>query len=135
MELTQGRILLVAADPDTRFMMTPLLWGCGYAVTTAGTAADALSLAKIERFACHLIDHQLPDGAGVELCRRLRALDSHTPIILCSSPPGAAERQRTLAAGAQDCLHRLMSLKEMEQAIHRQLHYEARPASVMRKSA
>ena len=61
MNQNPGRLLLVTSQEELRSMMIPILWGCGYAVTTAKNRIDALHLARIERFACYVLDFWLPE--------------------------------------------------------------------------
>jgi len=116
-------------------MMTPILWGCGYAVTTAKNGIDALHLARIERFACYVLDFWLPDGTGVKLCRQLRAFDPQTPILICSTAVCQPIRQQVLAASAQADRFTLVSPQELELSLGRLLNAEAVSEKVMRKSA
>ena len=58
------------------------LYNCS--VTSAPTMARGVQLAQQETFDLYLIDSRLPDGTGVEVCNRIRAFDSHTPILFWS---------------------------------------------------
>jgi len=66
-------------------------------IKAVGTAAQALSLIQAERFELYLLDAWLPDLDGFELCRRVRALDQHTPILFYS---GDDDKKRGFEAGA-----------------------------------
>jgi two-component system OmpR family response regulator len=90
---------------------------CGYDVPVARTCADALKLAEAEGFDLYLLDHRLPDGSGIELCREIRAFDSRTPILFCSAAAREADRQAALAAGAQGYLIKPISLEELDSAV------------------
>ena len=65
-----------------------------------GTGAQALSLIEKERFDLYLLDAWLPDLDGFELCRRMRAFDSQTPILFFSGAAREADRKRGIEAGA-----------------------------------
>ena len=65
-----------------------------------GTAAEALSSIQAERFDLYLLDSKLPDLDGFELCRRVRDLDAHTPILFFSGAAYETDKQKGLAAGA-----------------------------------
>ena len=67
-----------------------------------GTAAQALSLIKTERFDLYLLDAWLPDVDGFELCRQMRAFDPHTPILFFSGAAYEADKKRGIEAGADD---------------------------------
>jgi DNA-binding response OmpR family regulator len=65
-----------------------------------GTAAEALSSIQAERFDLYLLDSQLPDLDGFELCRQVRDLDAHTPILFFSGAAYETDKQKGLEAGA-----------------------------------
>ena len=68
--------------------------------TAVGTAAQALSLMQAERFDLFLLDARLPDIDGFELCRRMRLLDPHTPILFFSGAAYETDKKRGIEAGA-----------------------------------
>jgi DNA-binding response OmpR family regulator len=98
------RILFVDDDQDTCEMMQLLLHHAGYRVSTAETIADALGLAEAERFDLYMLDNWLPDGAGLELCRQLRALYPASAIVFYSGVAQEPEIQKARAAGADGYL-------------------------------
>ena len=55
-----------------RYARTQLLRAWGFDVTEAGTGAEALRLATLENPALIILDVQLPDMDGFEVCRRLK---------------------------------------------------------------
>lgn len=81
-------------------MLTILLGLSLIEAKAVGTAAQALSLMQTERFDLCLLDSRLPDLDGFELCRRLRALNSHTPILFFSGDAYESDKTKGLAAGA-----------------------------------
>ena len=46
--------------------------------------ARGVELAQQQAFDLYLIDSRLPDGTGVEVCNKIRAFDTHTPILFWS---------------------------------------------------
>lgn len=82
----------------------------GYAVLRAYSGRHALELVRSVRLDAVLVDQQMPDMDGAELCRRLREepeIGVSTPILIVTSAAGTrAERMTALAAGAHDvCTH------------------------------
>jgi DNA-binding response OmpR family regulator len=47
-----------------------------------------------------MLDSQLSDLDGFELCRRMRDFDPRTPILFFSSAASAADKKRGISAGA-----------------------------------
>ena len=96
----QPRVLCVDDDEDTREMLSALLKFSLIETRAVGTAAQALSLIQTERFDLYLLDSWLPDLDGVELCRQLRALDPHTPVLFYSGAAYDNDKKRAIEAGA-----------------------------------
>jgi DNA-binding response OmpR family regulator len=67
---------------------------------TVGTATEALSVIQTERFDLYLLDAWLPDLDGFELCRRMRDVDPHTPILFFSGAAFEADMKKGIEAGA-----------------------------------
>jgi DNA-binding response OmpR family regulator len=67
-----------------------------------GTAAEAISSTQTERFDLYVVDSQLTDLDGFDLCRRIRDVDPDTPILFFSGAADEADRKRGIAAGAND---------------------------------
>jgi two-component system OmpR family response regulator len=98
--ISRPRVLCVDDDEDSRVMLTTLLNLALIEAKAVGTAAQALSSIQTERFDLYLLDARLPDLDGFELCRRLRAIDPHTPILFFSGAAYADDQQRGIEAGA-----------------------------------
>ena len=65
------KILLVEDHEDTLMLMSRLLQRMNYAVTTAGTLADARAAAERDAFDLLISDLALPDGSGLDLMREM----------------------------------------------------------------
>lgn len=98
------RVLCVDDDGDNRDMLSSLLKFWRIDTKAVGTAAQALSSIQAERFDLYLLDAWLPDLDGFELCRRLRSLDPHTPILFFSGAAFESDKQKGIEAGATDYL-------------------------------
>ena len=94
------RVLCVDDDADAREMLSELLKFSLIETRSVGTAVQALSLIEAEHFDLYLLDAMLPDLDGVELCRRMRALDRHTPILFYSGAAYVDDKKRAIEAGA-----------------------------------
>ena len=94
------RVLCVDDDEDSREMLSLILKFWRIDTKTVGTAAEALSLIEAECFDLYLLDGWLPDLDGFELCRRLRNVDPHTPILFFSGAAYEVDKKRGIEAGA-----------------------------------
>ena len=94
------RILFVEDHDDTRSMIRLLLGNRGYQVETAESANEGLALAQNESFDLFLLDYQLGDGNGKELCQKIREFDAATPILFFSASHPKIQ-QEAVECGAQ----------------------------------
>ena len=62
---------------------------------------EALKLAREQHFDLYILDSWLPDGKGVELCKRLREFDRRTPIMFLSAAAYETDKQAAIDSGAQ----------------------------------
>jgi len=101
-------VLLAGDHPDDTNWLRNLLEPAGYAVLREPSGRYALERARGTEPDVIIVDAELPDMAGVELCRLLRAdprVSSSTPLLLAFREH-ASRDQRTAAlrAGAWECI-------------------------------
>ena len=118
---TKARILHVDDHQDTRLMMAALLQDRGYGVLTAGSVGEALELAKDISFDLYILDVRLPDGTGVELCKKLRAMRPGVPIMYYSAYGDAAEVDRSLGVCGDAYLKKPVCIADIEDLVTRLL--------------
>ena len=80
-----------------RLLMPALCKNLDHVVLTAGTVAEALQLAKGLRFNLCVIDMQLPDDTGIELCQPLRKLQPDVAIFYYSAYADDAVQREALS--------------------------------------
>ena len=117
MERTKARILHVDDHQDTRLMMAALLQDCGYGVLTAGSVAEGLELAREINFDLYILDVRLPDGTGVELCQKLRALNSKIPILYYSAYGDQADHESALKTCGDAYLKKPVCIADIQETI------------------
>jgi DNA-binding response OmpR family regulator len=98
------RVLYAEDNEDSCLMVRIMCELSGLDVVIAKTVAEALRLALSEHFDLYLLDSHFPEGDGLELCRRLRSLFAHTPILIYSGRAFETDKKNGLAAGADDYL-------------------------------
>jgi DNA-binding response OmpR family regulator len=118
---TVKRILYIEQSEDCRDLLTTMLTTAGYAVATAATAIDGVSLARLERFDLIILENRYSEGHGTNICRQIRAFDSETPILFFSSSAYDYDIAAGLAAGAQGYLTKPEGIQIIEQTIARLL--------------
>lgn len=102
-------------------MMAALLQDRGYGVMTAGSVAEALDLAKNINFDLFILDIRLPDGTGVELCRRLHQQHPGVPSIYYSAYGDALEVESALAECGDAYLKKPVCVADIEEMVARLL--------------
>lgn len=100
MSETKCRILYVDDHEDSAEMLKLLLSPMNYELTAAQTADEALRLAKAESFDLYVLDKRLPDGSGLELCRKLNQFSPTVPCIFYTGDAYEMHRAEAVAAGA-----------------------------------
>ena len=67
-----GRILIIDDDQRLAAMVSDYLGTAGFRVAAAPTAREGEQRLKREPFDALVLDLMLPDGDGLEVCRRIR---------------------------------------------------------------
>ncbi|MCW5553920.1 MAG: PAS domain S-box protein [Verrucomicrobiae bacterium] len=110
------RILVVDDDAGIREMLCTALRTEGYEVWQAVTAHAALQTARQQRPELVLVDVQLPDLNGMEVCRQIKSdpLLLDVVVVLISGPAETPPHKvEGLAAGADDYLSKPIHLGEL----------------------
>ena len=95
------RVLVCDHEPQSVRALRVVLRLAGFDVDATSTAEQALKAAELRTPDAAIIELALPDGDGVELCRRLRAW-SAMPLIVLSVLRDEDHKVRALEAGADD---------------------------------
>ena len=103
---TQPTVLFVEDALDTRDLIEYALRHEGFAVTTARTADEGLTLARENEYALILLDIGLPDKDGLALCRELRDLGLKMPVLLYTAYSELLDAEEVESAGAQRVLRK-----------------------------
>jgi two-component system OmpR family response regulator len=107
------QVLVVDDHAATRQLLSRNLQLASYGVKTAGSCEDAEDAIVAGIFDVVVLDVMLPDGSGIDLCRRLRATKHHVPILLLTARGEVRDRVVGLEAGADDYLIKPFALSEL----------------------
>jgi CheY-like chemotaxis protein len=99
-DLSLGRrsILCIEDDAESRKILQEIL--ADHRLVFACSAFEALRRVNAEFFHGYVLDYWLPDWSGPALCREIRKIDPHAPIVFCTGAVRDADRNRALRAGA-----------------------------------
>jgi len=115
--LRQGKrsLLVIEDDPDTGSLLRMYFNGLDYDVMLAVRGQDGIALAQSHFPDLVLLDLNLPDITGNEVCEVLRRSPrtSHIPIIILSEKAALSDRVAGLGAGAQDYVTKPFDLEEL----------------------
>jgi DNA-binding response OmpR family regulator len=98
-----GKRILYVDDDEAmlRIVAATLPRLAGVDVVTATTGSHALALLGEGRFDLVLLDYELPDCDGAELCTEIRLrIGATTPVVFLSGHEDGPERQAGMDAGA-----------------------------------
>jgi two-component system, OmpR family, response regulator MprA len=107
------RILVADDDAELRRSLERVLRLADYEVVIARDGREALEAFAEERFALMVLDLAMPPPDGMEVCRRLRAADDRTPVLMLTALGAIADRVEGLEAGADDYLVKPFAVEEL----------------------
>ena len=99
-----AHVLLAEDEPLNQEVSRSLLEEVGFAVDLAGDGAQAVAMARENRYALILMDMQMPHMNGVEATMAIRTLPNYaqTPILAMTANAFEEDRQVCLDAGMND---------------------------------
>jgi two-component system, OmpR family, KDP operon response regulator KdpE len=106
------RILLCDCESQTLHALRIVLHRAGFEVDATRGVTEALDRGALTLPAAAIIDLVLPDGDGVDVCRRLRER-SAMPVIMLSAVGAEEEQVRALEAGADDYMTKPFRPREL----------------------
>jgi two-component system response regulator MprA len=107
------RILVVDDDEAVRNSLRRALVLEGYEVELAEDGLSALRSLQQAAPDAVVLDLQLPDVDGLEVCRRLRTIGDPTPVLMLTARNAVGDRVEGLDAGADDYLIKPFDLAEL----------------------
>jgi DNA-binding response OmpR family regulator len=124
MDSGKGQAVLVVEDEASIASFVSLyLKNAGYAVRTAATGGEALTQATSDPPSLIVLDLNLPDIDGIEVCRRIRKI-ADIPILMLTARDEDVDKIIGLEVGADDYLTKPFNPRELV----------ARVKSVLRRS-
>ncbi|MDE1953945.1 MAG: response regulator transcription factor [Betaproteobacteria bacterium] len=136
------RLLLVEDDARLGQMVDDYLTTAGWQVTRAMNLAQSHAALGLDEavgrgpgFDAMVLDLMLPDGDGLDLCRRLRSTGSDLPVLMLTARGDPLDRVIGLELGADDYLPKPFEPRELLarlRAIVRRRQGVSEPTQVLR---
>jgi len=107
------RVLLAGSDSSLTKPLARALTGEGYVVAVVSDGLTALAQAATKTHQILVLDVELPEVSGMEVCRRLR-LDGHNEPVVLIAPEGAEDMAPSvLESGGDDLLTKPFRIVEL----------------------
>lgn len=107
------RVLFVEDDETLRTMVEQGLTEGGYAVDAFDRGEDALLANRTVPYDVAVLDVNLPDISGFEICRRMRAMPGAPPVLFLTARDAIEDRVAGLDLGAEDYLVKPFAFPEL----------------------
>ena len=112
MDSIYNKILIIDDDEDLSMIISDMLESYGYNVTCAVDSEQAFDLLSTNTYHIILLDINLPDSDGFEICKELRQT-STVPVIFASARTSETDRITGFDIGGDDYLPKPYSMKEL----------------------
>ncbi len=106
------RILIIDDDVALSDITKEMLENYEYEVEQAGSVDEAFALLTDRRYDLILLDINLPDGTGFDVCEELRRVSS-VPVIFASARTSVDDRVSGFEKGGDDYISKPYSMKEL----------------------
>jgi two-component system, OmpR family, response regulator len=84
-----------------------------FAVDLAFAGNEGYDLASSENYDLIILDVMLPEMSGVEICKKLREQNNHTPILMLTARGQVSDKVEGLNSGADDYLTKPFAFEEL----------------------
>jgi DNA-binding response OmpR family regulator len=111
----QPTVLLVEDDELVMDAMTRTLVRQGYLVLSARSGHDAMSLmyTPLQPINVVVLDLNLPDVSGIDLCARIRELHPTLPVVVCTGSTDPADADGLINLGVRRFFHKPVPMADL----------------------
>lgn len=126
------KVLVIEDDRDIARLLELHLGDLGCEIRLAQNGVTGLEQALAKPYDLIILDLMLPGLDGLDVCRRLRATPTYTPILMLTAKSSEMDRVIGLEVGADDYLTKPFSIREFVarvKALFRRMESLASPVS------
>lgn len=115
-----GRILVIDDEPHIRRVLSTVLTGQGFEVSTASDGTDGMKAVEVVPADLVILDLMMPGASGLEVLSKIRSTPGRadTPVIILTAKGQDTDREAAMAGGADDFLTKPFSPKKLIARIH-----------------
>jgi DNA-binding NtrC family response regulator len=113
------RVLIVDDEQRLREVLERAVAGWGFEAAGARSAEAALKMMRADPFDISIVDLNLPNMGGIDLCEKLRAEFPSHQVIVLTGFGDLESAQAAIRLNVVDFLQKPCRLGELEQALHR----------------
>ena len=109
------KILIIEDEPDIRRNLEYNLGREGFKASSVGSLDEANEKLKSKKFDLILLDLMLPDGSGLDLCKKIKSNSETeaTPIIILTAKDDEVDKVVGFELGADDYVTKPFSVREL----------------------
>ncbi len=123
-QVNDATVFVVDDDASLREGIRSLLCSVGHEVEAFESSEEFLEQHDQNRMGCLVLDVRLPGSSGLELQKRLLAMNDHIPIIFISGNGDIPMCVQTMKAGAADFLSKPFREQDLLEAVQAALRHE-----------
>ena len=112
------RILVIDDDPAVTSLLKRGLSYEGFAVDTAKSGVEGLTIARERPSDLVILDVMMPGLGGFEVLQRLRAADEHLPVLMLTARDAPADQVQGLESGADDYVIKPFTFEVLLARVH-----------------
>ncbi len=114
-------ILVVDDEENMLALLDRVLGKEGYHIACANSAQVAMHLARQRSFQLAIVDVFMPEPDGIDMLRKLKAMDSDMPVVMMSAFPSWEKEEAARQLGCDDYLFKPLDMKHLKALIKRKV--------------
>ena len=122
----QPTVLVVDDDPDLQELFKAFLKKIGFSRVVVGTAKDAISSLRKQKFDLMFLDLQLPDAPGDQVYKTAKHIDPDLNVIVITGYPDSEVLDRILQISPVTVLKKPLKIEQLNQTVKILGHSTAR---------
>ncbi len=121
MQMRTARPCVLVIEDELRLAqcLSLELQDAGYDVTIAHSGPEGLNALMTQWFDLVVLDWNLPQLSGLEICQRLRAQQTLTPVVMMTAYDDVSRRKAAYHAGVDEYLIKPFSVDAIAQLLGR----------------